>query len=66
LYILIERDLEANPTLFVREDYERKIISASKIIVQSLGRTPLSIVEESLESPRQMLTKINHHGANCF
>jgi hypothetical protein len=47
--------LGANPTLFVGEDYERKIITASKIIVQSLGRTPLSIVEEFLESPGRML-----------
>jgi hypothetical protein len=46
LSFLIERDLEANPTLFVGEDYERNIISASSIIVQLLGRTPLSIVEE--------------------
>jgi gag-polypeptide of LTR copia-type len=46
--------LEANPTLFVGEDYERNIITASNTIVQSLGRTPLSIVEEILESPGQM------------
>jgi hypothetical protein len=38
LYFLIERDLEANPTLFAGEDYERKIIiTASNKIVQSLG-----------------------------
>jgi hypothetical protein len=36
LYLLLERDLEANPTLFVGEDYEKKIITASNIIVQSL------------------------------
>jgi hypothetical protein len=53
LYFLIERGLEANPTLFVGEDHERKIVTASNIIVQSLGRTPLSIVEEFLESPGQ-------------
>jgi hypothetical protein len=47
--------LEANPTLFVGDDYEGEIITASNIIVQSVGRTPLSIVEEFLESPGQML-----------
>jgi hypothetical protein len=60
LYFLIVRDLEANPTLFVGEDYERKIITASNIIVQSLGRTPLSIVEEFLESPGQMLEALDN------
>jgi gag-polypeptide of LTR copia-type len=55
LYFLIERDSEANPTFFKGEEYERKITAASNIIVQSLGRTPLSIVEEFLESPGQML-----------
>jgi hypothetical protein len=47
--------LEANPALFVGEDYERKIIIASNTTVQSLGRMPLSIVEEFLESPGQLL-----------
>jgi hypothetical protein len=51
LYFLIERDLEANPTLLMGGEYERKIITASNIIVQSQGRTPLSIVEEFLEVP---------------
>jgi gag-polypeptide of LTR copia-type len=60
LYFLLDRDLEANPTLFVGEDYERKIITASKIIVQSLGRTPLSIVEEFLESRGQMLEALDN------
>jgi hypothetical protein len=36
LCFMIERDLEANATLFVGENYERKIITASNIIVQSL------------------------------
>jgi hypothetical protein len=60
LYFLIERDLEANPTLFVGEDYERNIITASSIIVQLLGRTPLSIVEEFLEGPGQMLDALDN------
>jgi hypothetical protein len=60
LYFLIERDSEANPTLFMGEEYERKIITASNIIVQSLGRTPLSIVEEFLESPAQMLEALDN------
>jgi hypothetical protein len=51
LYFLIERDSEENSTLFMGEEYERKVITASNIIVQSLGRTPLSIVEGFLESP---------------
>jgi hypothetical protein len=38
LHFLFERDSEANPTLFIGEEYERKIIAASNIIVQSLGR----------------------------
>jgi gag-polypeptide of LTR copia-type len=60
LYFLIERDLEANPTLFVGEDYERNIITASNILVQSVGRTQLSIVEEFLESPGQMLEALDN------
>jgi gag-polypeptide of LTR copia-type len=60
LSFLIERDLEANPTLFEGEDYERKIITASNIIGQSLGITPLSIVEEFLESPAQMLDALDN------
>jgi hypothetical protein len=60
LYFLIERDLEANPTLFVGEDYERKIITVSNIILQSLGRTPLSIVEAFLESPAHMLEALDN------
>jgi hypothetical protein len=60
LYFLIERDSEANPTLFMGEENERKIITASNIIVQSLGRTPLSIVEEFLESPVQMLETLDN------
>jgi hypothetical protein len=59
LYFLIERDLKANPTLFMGEYYERNNITASTIIVQSLGRTPLSIVEEFLESPGQMLEALD-------
>jgi hypothetical protein len=59
LYFLIERDLEANPTLFVGEDYERKTITASNT-VQSLGRTLFSIVEEFLESPGQMLEALDN------
>jgi hypothetical protein len=62
LYFLIERGLEANPTLFVGEDCERNIITASNIIVQSLGRTPLSIAEEFLESPGQMQDALD----NCY
>jgi gag-polypeptide of LTR copia-type len=62
LYFVIERDSEANPTLFMGEEYERKIITASSIIVQSLGRTPLSFVEEFLESPAQMLEALD----NCY
>jgi hypothetical protein len=48
------------------EDYERKIIIASNIIVQSLERTPLPLVEEFLESPGhagspgQPLSRSNH------
>jgi gag-polypeptide of LTR copia-type len=61
LYFLIERDFKANPTLFVGEDYERKIITASNIVIQSLERTPLSIVEEFLESPGQMLGALDNH-----
>jgi hypothetical protein len=53
-YFLIARDSHANPTLFMGEEYERKYIAASNNLVQSLGRTPLSIVEEFLESPAQM------------
>jgi gag-polypeptide of LTR copia-type len=60
LHFLIEWGLEANPTLFVGEDYERKIITASNIIVQSLGRTSLSIVEEFLESPGQKLEALDN------
>jgi hypothetical protein len=60
LYFFIERDLEATPTLFVGEDYERKKVTASNIIVQSLGRTPLSIVEEFLESSGQMLEALDN------
>jgi hypothetical protein len=44
----------------VGEDYERKIIIVSNIIVQSLGRTPLPIVEEFLESPGQMLEALDN------
>jgi gag-polypeptide of LTR copia-type len=44
----------------VGEDCERKIVTASNIIVQSLGRTPLSIVEEFLESPGQMLEALDN------
>jgi hypothetical protein len=36
LYFLIERVSESNPTLFVGEGYERKIITASNIIVPFL------------------------------
>jgi hypothetical protein len=42
------------------EDYERKIIIASNITVQSLGRTPLSIVEEFLKSHGQMLEALDN------
>jgi gag-polypeptide of LTR copia-type len=42
------------------EEYDRKIITASNIIVQSLGRTQLSIVEEFLESPAQMLEALDN------
>jgi hypothetical protein len=65
LYFLIERDSEANPTLFVGEDYERKIITATNT-VQSLGRTPSSIVEEFLESLGQILEALDnrYRGAN--
>jgi gag-polypeptide of LTR copia-type len=59
-HFLIERDSEANPALFVGEDYDRKIITASNIIVQSLGKTPLSIVEEFLESPCQILEALDN------
>jgi hypothetical protein len=44
----------------VGEHYERNIIAASNIIVQMLGRTPLSIVEEFLESPGQMLDALDN------
>jgi hypothetical protein len=42
------------------EEYERKIITASNIIVQSLGRTPLSIVEAFLESPAHILEALDN------
>jgi gag-polypeptide of LTR copia-type len=60
LSFLIERDSEANPTLFVGEYYERKIITASNTTVQWLGKTPLSIVEEFLESPGQMMEALDN------
>jgi gag-polypeptide of LTR copia-type len=60
LHFLIERDSEANITLFMGEVYERKIITASNIIVQSLGRTPSSIVEEFLEGHAQMLEALDN------
>jgi hypothetical protein len=44
----------------VGEDYEMKIITASSKIVQSLGKTPLSILEEFLESPVQMLEALDN------
>jgi hypothetical protein len=61
LYFLIERVSEANSTLFMGEEYERRIITALNIIVQSLGRTPLTIVEECLEGPAQMLEAVDNH-----
>jgi hypothetical protein len=60
LHFLIERDSEANSSLFTGEEYERKIITASNIIVQSLGRTPLSIVDEFLENPAQTLDALDN------
>jgi hypothetical protein len=44
----------------VGEEYERKIITTSNIIVQSPGRTPLSIVEEFLESPGHILEALDN------
>jgi hypothetical protein len=60
LYFLVERDFEANPTLFVGEDYERKIITASNIIVLSMGKNSVVHRWRISGSPGQMLKALDN------